>query len=515
MIFRSIVAILLSAAFLLSPFRTSGSQSSQPEDVTRVCFTGDVMLARGVDAMIKRRGMDFLFEKIRPVFLQYKYRFINLECPITKLSYPPNKPFCFRADSSFVGILTAAGVTHATLANNHIDDQTVAVAGDTYNILAENGIRAVGLREKEDQVCKPAEVSLGQRKLAVFGALGIDMKSSNIWYSRDSVFVNSVKTYKKENPSAFVLCYLHWGNEYRKFPSVDQVADARRLINIGADMIIGHHPHVIESIQYYKGKPIFFSLGNLIFDQHDPDTKRGIIVGLIFRDSSVETDIIPYDIKEDRPVPLSPEEKQGFKQSLLNISDEISLYDNDKGWRLNEKKPPSKDIDTVSESTFSPLRIKDAYFDGSAQLEKLSAMPGYRLKLNDRKTGITDNLYIPYPVYRFEAGDINNDGRTDVLLGVIKSTHFDPGIKKRLFIFRIDSSRLSPLWLGSRVCLGLVDFKPVAGRSGCGIMTVEEDLNHLYCNGLYRWDNFGLRLIGYKNENSNAATAYRYFDHTG
>lgn len=472
------------------------------------------MLARGVNAMIKKRGMEFLFEKIRPVFGQYKYRFINLECPITKLSYPPNKPFSFRADSSFVGILTAAGVTHATLANNHIDDQTADGATDTDNILAENGISAVGLREKEASVCKPAEISLERRKLAVFGALGIDMKSTNIWYSQDSVFLNSVKTYKKENPSAFVVVYVHWGNEYRKFPSIDQVSQARRLIDIGADMIIGHHPHVIESIQYYKGKPIFFSLGNLIFDQHDLDTKRGIIAGLTFRDSSVETDIVPYDIKEDRPVPLLPDERQGFKQSLLSISDEISLYDNDDGWRLKEKQPSSKDADTVGETIFSPIRIKDSFFDGSAELKKLSTMRGYKLRINDKRTGTADNLYLPYPVYRFDAGDINNDGRTDILLGVIKSTHFDPQVKKRLFIFRIDSSRLAPLWLGSRVCLNLIDFKPVAGRNGHRILTVEKDLNHLYCNGLYQWDNFGLKLIGYKNENSDEATAYRYFDHS-
>ncbi|MGO9380343.1 MAG: CapA family protein [Dissulfurispiraceae bacterium] len=512
---RSLQILILVVPLVLASCKKPASASTHSKDVVSICFTGDVMLARGVRSTVEQKGKRFLFAKLEPLLGHYKYRFINLECPITNLNHPPKKPFSFNVDSSFVGILTAAGISHATLANNHTDDQTMAGATETYNFLIENGITPIGLKAKNDTTCVPAEINLGKRKVAVFGALGIDLKISNIWYGRNRFFLKSVQTYKKNNPSSFVICYLHWGIEYLKFPSFDQVQLAEKLIDVGADMIIGHHPHVIESIRYYKGKPIFYSLGNLIFDQGNPDTKEGIIAGLTFRDNTAETDIIPYDIEACRPVPLSSEEKQEFKESLMSISDSISLADNEHGWTMTEKSSNQvafSKTDTGKLKVFSSIRIKDSLFDGTAKLTKLKSMPGYKLIIEDTKTRTTDNLYIPYPVYRFYASDINNDGRTDVLLGVVKSTHFDPIVKKRLFIFRIDSSRLSPLWLGSRVCLKLVDFKPIHLQGRNRIMTVESEMNNLYCDGLYQWDNFGLRLIGYRNENSSRKIAYDYFN---
>ncbi len=278
--------------------------SLNKQKVEGVCFTGDVMLSRGVAAFVKKTGKDYLFAKIKPLLERYKYRFINLECPLTPLHYPPNKPYSFRADSSSVGILTSAGITHATLANNHIDDQTTAGAGDTYRILADNGIVGIGLKKSGQDTCNPAEILVGGRKIAVFAALGIDMNSPNEWYCLDSLFIRSIQIYKKANRSAYVICYLHWGIEYRKFSSRKQEEIARKLIDAGADMIIGHHPHVIESIRYYRGKPILYSLGNLVFDQHDPDTKKGIIAGLMVRDTTVKIDLMPYDIVRFRPVPI-------------------------------------------------------------------------------------------------------------------------------------------------------------------------------------------------------------------
>jgi poly-gamma-glutamate capsule biosynthesis protein CapA/YwtB (metallophosphatase superfamily) len=507
--------VAASSLFLALSCGRNPKVSGRSQSVERLCFMGDVMLARGVKGKIDKNGKEFLFERIKPILEQYKYRFINLECPITALSYPPDKPYSFRADSNFVGILTSAGITHATLANNHIDDQKIAGANDTYRILKGNGITPLGLKSKQDTICEPAEILVGGRRIAVFSALGIEMNCSNIWYCGDSAFQSSLGVYKKNNPSAFVVCYLHWGIEYFRHPSREQKRIARELIGAGADMIIGHHPHVIESIEHYKGKLILYSLGNLVFDQHDPESKEGIIAGLTVMDTCIDVNVIPYDIREDRPVPLRPEEKEEFKKSLLSISDGISLQDDGIGWEVKEKRSDRFAATDSAERTsgdLSTIKIKDRFFDGTVKLVKLTGLQGYKLKLTDVKANLTDDLYVPYPVYRFSIADVNNDGRTDILLGVIKSTHFDPIVGRRLFIYRIDSSRLSPLWLGSRVCLSLVDFKPAVRRGKSRIMTVEKDQRGLYRNGLYQWDNFGLKLIEYKNENSNESFAYAYFN---
>ncbi len=333
------VSILMMALILqLVSFRGASRCYSQMLDTAAVCFTGDVMLARGVRGMIEKKGNDFLFEKIQPLLGRYKYRFINLECPLTTHSYPPRKLYSFRADTDIVSILTAAGITHATLANNHINDQTVAGARDTYRVLARNGIVPIGLRYASEDTCRPAEIVLGWKKIAVFGALGIDMKSHNVWYCLDSAFLRSVASYKRDNPSAFVVCYFHWGAEYRRHPTRGQERIARTLIDSGADMIIGHHPHVVESIRFHKGKPILYSLGNFIFDQRDAVTKKGIIAGLSVRGGKVRVQITPYNIVEDRPVPMNLEERQKFKETLHELSEGVDLADHGQGWKLEESE---------------------------------------------------------------------------------------------------------------------------------------------------------------------------------
>ncbi len=334
----SVVLAFLAAALLVVSCRKKIEVTVVHPMPASVCFTGDVMLSRGVRGDIEKYGVEYPFANIKSTLEKFKYRFINLECPITPLKHPPNKPFSFRADSGVVEALKFAGITHATLANNHIDDQTKAGATDTYNILSENGIVPIGLKLDRSASCLPAEIVLSNRKIVVFGALGIKMDCSNIWYCRDSVFQQSVAAYKKKNPSAFVICYFHWGVEYQRFPSHDQMEVARKMIDLGADMIIGHHPHVIESIQYYKGKLILFSLGNLVFDQHDPDAKEGIIADLNVLDTNIVVDLIPYNIKEDRPVPLQPEEMRKFKELLLKISNGVSLLDEVNSWRVTENQ---------------------------------------------------------------------------------------------------------------------------------------------------------------------------------
>lgn len=200
-----ITLVLVAASLSLWSCKKTSRVSFEEPKVERVCFTGDVMLSRGVAAIERKMGSDYLFSKIQPVLNRYNYRFINLECPLTPLHYPPDKPYSFRADSSSVGILTSAGITHATLANNHIDDQTTAGAADTYRILRDNGIAGLGLKTRDQDTCKPAEITVGDRKIAVFTALGIDMKSPNEWYCLDSLFIKSVGIYKKKSIG---ICYM-------------------------------------------------------------------------------------------------------------------------------------------------------------------------------------------------------------------------------------------------------------------------------------------------------------------
>lgn len=152
------------------------------------------------------------------------------------------------------------------------------------------------------------------------------------------------------------------------------------------------------------------------------------------------------------------------------------------------------------------------FSSGNASLEKLSALPGYRLTVTASGHSSPLQLHVPYPVYRLDAGDVNNDGSTDILVGVIKSTHFDPEFKRRLFVYRITEEGIAPLWLGSRVCRELVDFRSLREGTATQVLTIERDKQGMYCNGLYVWQDFGLTLIRYSNNSVSYDTAREHFD---
>jgi hypothetical protein len=166
-------------------------------------------------------------------------------------------------------------------------------------------------------------------------------------------------------------------------------------------------------------------------------------------------------------------------------------------------------VTSLLDSTYSGIRslnISDKFFQGIASLEKLKYSPGYRFRVKNTSTGQSDDLHIRYQVYMFDQSDIDNDGKTEVMIGVIKPTHFEPVVAKRLFIFRIDSAQIRPLWLGSKVCMKLIDFKCTTQSGKSVISTIEKSESGAYIIGVYEWQNFGLRLIGYINENSDYKT---------
>lgn len=142
----------------------------------------------------------------------------------------------------------------------------------------------------------------------------------------------------------------------------------------------------------------------------------------------------------------------------------------------------------------SEFVISNSDFQGKAVFKKLSAGTGFKILLQDHYGEISDRAICKYPAYRLDTADVNRDGNTDILVGLIKATEFDPVKKKRLFILRIDGGHLRPLWLGSRVCQELVDFK--ASDNG-RVQTLERTNNGNYAIGLYEWQSFGLKLFHY------------------
>src|ERR1700729_4074015 len=117
-------------------------------------------------------------------------------------------------------------------------------------------------------------------------------------------------------------------------------------------------------------------------------------------------------------------------------------------------------IGSCTNSTYfsKSIPIRDAYFKGQVIVERIEKLDKYRITIIDSVTGGIDHIYTPYDVFEMETGDVNHDGRTDICIGIIKPTPFDPVLKKRLFIFQIDRDYIRPLWLSSRLVRPLETF---------------------------------------------------------
>lgn len=274
--------------FLLLALVLSGCQCKQEGQVV-VCFTGDVLLDRGVRTQIEKRGADYLLDSVAPVFQSADATVVNLECPVTTRVSPVNKRFIFRADPEWMPALRQAGITHAAMANNHTVDQGYKGLEDTYTHLIANHITPIGYGNSQHEACQPVFIRRNGIEIALFNSVLLPLENwvyledeKGVCQATVNTLVEYIQKLKKERPECYIVTMLHWGVEYHAHPTPFQRGDAYRLIDAGTDVVIGHHPHVIQQEEIYKDKPIFYSLGNFVFDQTKPETVQSVIVQITF-----------------------------------------------------------------------------------------------------------------------------------------------------------------------------------------------------------------------------------------
>jgi hypothetical protein len=153
------------------------------------------------------------------------------------------------------------------------------------------------------------------------------------------------------------------------------------------------------------------------------------------------------------------------------------------------------------------IPIRDAFFTGKVIVEKIGKLDKYSITIFDSITGGSDRIYTPYDVFEMNTGDVNHDGRTDICIGIIKPTPFDPVLKKRLFIFQIDRDYIRPLWLSSRLVRPLEEFAVLNNEEGCRIRTIERENTAMFCINEYKWESFGMTFINTRNDSLHFADA--------
>jgi poly-gamma-glutamate synthesis protein (capsule biosynthesis protein) len=224
---------------------------------------------------------------------------LNNEFPYsTRGKKTPDKSYTFRADPKRVGILGEMGVDIVSLANNHALDYGPDALEDTFTTLDEAGIDYIGAGMNMDRAKAPIYYTINDMKIAYLAASRVVFAMD--WYATDTrlgmigtydptLFLESIK--EAEANSDYVVVYLHWGKERENYPQQYQRTLAKQYIDAGADAVIGCHPHVLQGFEFYKGKPIAYSLGNYWFN--NTAREAGLMKVYLDPDGSVRVQLLP------------------------------------------------------------------------------------------------------------------------------------------------------------------------------------------------------------------------------
>ncbi len=297
-----------TTSYFSAIFKKDGGVLPEGLDGRSVIFLGDIMLGRHVEYLMNKNGFSYPFEKIKPFFAGVDVVFGNLEGPISANPAKfPNGSLKFSFSAAAARSLSSAGITLVSLANNHSFDAGQAGLAETRDILRKSGIDFAG-----DPLKCGEEFSFRKDNL-VFLAF------NKTWpgICPEDEIIKTIGSLKKSAPESYIAISVHWGEEYRPKSSPDQRELARLIIDAGADAVFGHHPHVVQEIEIYRQKPVFYSLGNFVFDQYfSEETQEGLAVGAEIFPSRTAYRLFPVKIHYGQPVLMVGKEKELFLENL-------------------------------------------------------------------------------------------------------------------------------------------------------------------------------------------------------
>lgn len=294
-----------------------------------ISFAGDCTLgnyegsahAYSLPFMLENQNNDYgyFFRKVKPIFGKDDLTLINLESPLTTSTEKSDKQFCFKGDRSYANILKAGSIEMVNISNNHIYDYSKKGFLDTLKTLEHLNIHYSG----EGYI---AYYSVRDITIASIGYRG--------WatYIKPNIS-KDIKEAKEKADIVIVSC--HWGDENKYYPNEVQKTLGRFAIDEGADIVVGHHPHVIQGIEKYKNKYIVYSLGNFCFGGNkNPKDKDTFIFQSQFtvidkKITKIQGNIIPCSISSVKninnyqPAILDGSEKERVLDRIYNYSSKL------------------------------------------------------------------------------------------------------------------------------------------------------------------------------------------------
>lgn len=281
--------------------------ANRDSDIT-INFAGDTTLAWSFEDAV---GDDFGYPFAgSPWFGEADITMLNLENAITERGYKVPKEFNFRMPPKYLQVLKDGGVDIVNLANNHVWDYGQVGVRDTIAYLDEAGIYHVGAGATEEEAGKPVIIEIKGKSIGFLG-----------YYFMEGNVAEDVSALKKT--ADVVIVNFHWGTERSNYPESYQVDLAHRAIDAGADLVIGHHPHVLQGIERYKDGIIAYSLGNFIFGGNSRRQHDTYVFQLVIRDGQKIPALIPVRVSEWQPGWLDGEEGKLLIDNIVEYSRDL------------------------------------------------------------------------------------------------------------------------------------------------------------------------------------------------
>jgi poly-gamma-glutamate synthesis protein (capsule biosynthesis protein) len=501
-----------------------------------------VLFDRGVRKTIDSNSIFYLFDKVKGIISEKDLAFCNLECPLANIEdgYPLLKKHSFRADTISVNGLKYAGFNIASVANNHTIDYGKEAFMKSIALLRMHNIFPVGGGANQTEAFKPLLLEKNGESFAIFGM--VDFILDATIFDPNSPYpafikVDTLCARIKELNSLVdnIIVSIHWGKGNSHTITNRQKEIAHQLIDAGTDLILGHHPHVLQGIETYRNRIIIYSLGNFVFDHEQELNKQSVIFTCKFNKGNLtEPCLLPVSIINNRPE---------LSDSLESLKIFNSLKANSKG--LNANLSIQNKVIKVENITERPIKeffCKDLKFDVYKKYIKVSDFNDFNLqyKLSDTNFNIHDicifenidtvflytivnNLItgksqiaiFPFSIakraflqpsldkhdyfnpWKIELFDVDMDVNPEILVGVSKSTRYDTEIENRLFVFNRNKDYIYPKWLGSKLANPFVDFK--VDRDNNLILLEKANDYEKNSIAIYKWNGFGFnreKVIG-------------------
>jgi poly-gamma-glutamate capsule biosynthesis protein CapA/YwtB (metallophosphatase superfamily) len=309
------VSLAFIVALADAPCFAAEDEAAVPGPVT-IVFGGDVMLDGGPGHAV-RYGKD-PFADFIPILSSADIAVCNLECTVAEGGEQEKKPFIFLARPSALSVIKRH-FTAVSIANNHALDYGPKAFVEELANLDKAGIGHFGGGHNKQEARRPLVLERKGRRVALLGynnmiprSFAAGPRSPGVAWIVEAEVIDDIRRARTVEHADIVIPFLHWGSEMASGPSAEQKALARRLIDAGADAVIGGHTHVAQSVDVYHGHPIIYALGNFVFDYFagDPPVWVGWIVRLTFsKPGNVEVETFVHENDPagiPHPVPAAP-----------------------------------------------------------------------------------------------------------------------------------------------------------------------------------------------------------------